>query len=219
MIYVMSGGGKTFAAIGVTYPEGSELICTDGTKTLKAKTTSGQWVFSIPKEGTWTVTSTQGSNSASKTITISDEGQCEKIILAYEFVLFSSAGLASGYSVQDNYITPAIDLSKFSSLEIIYSNKGNIVFGLDTDPANVNLQRPPVLYGNANVVTNATFSIDLTNYQDQSLYFGAWGHYSGTPYDPEIVDLAVNNKILDCKYNGLDASLFGIQITSIKFKN
>ena len=84
MIYVMSGGGtKLFAAIGVTYPEGSTCTCTNGTKTLKAKNTSGQWVFAVPSKGTWTVTATDGSNSKSQSVEITAEGQSVNVELSY----------------------------------------------------------------------------------------------------------------------------------------
>ena len=63
-------GSKLFAAIGVTYPAGSTLTCTNGTKTLTAKNTSGQWVFAIPEAGTWTVTATQGPNTKSQSVSI-----------------------------------------------------------------------------------------------------------------------------------------------------
>lgn len=84
MIYVLSGAGtKLFAAIGVTYPAGSTVTCTNGTKTLTAKTTSGQWVFAIPEAGTWTVT----AGTKSKSVAITTEGQFESVNLA-EIVLY-----------------------------------------------------------------------------------------------------------------------------------
>ena len=48
MIYVISGGAKAFAVIGVTYPAGSVCTCSDGIKTLKLKDTGGQDFFLIP---------------------------------------------------------------------------------------------------------------------------------------------------------------------------
>lgn len=82
-------GSKLFAAIGVTYPEGSVVTCSDGSRTLKAKTTTGQWVFSIPTAGTWTVTATDGTNSKSQSVNISEEGQFESIKLEHKLVLFA----------------------------------------------------------------------------------------------------------------------------------
>lgn len=93
MIFNMNGGGtKLFAAIGVTYPAGSTLTCTNGTKTFKAKTTSGQWVFAIPETGTWIVTATDPADptkTKSKTVEITTEGQSVNVDLV-ELVLFDS---------------------------------------------------------------------------------------------------------------------------------
>jgi hypothetical protein len=83
-----SGTGKLFAAIGVTFPAGSTLTCTNGTKTLKAKTTSGQWVFAIPAAGTWTVKAVSGSNTKSQSVSITKEGQFESVTLSFQLILF-----------------------------------------------------------------------------------------------------------------------------------
>lgn len=93
---MLSGGGsgKLFAAIGVTYPAGSTLTCTNGTSTLKAKTTTGQWVFAIPKAGTWTVTASDGTNSKSESLSIGNEGQFESVNLSYAFMLFDGGEVA-----------------------------------------------------------------------------------------------------------------------------
>lgn len=82
------GGTKLFAAIGVKYPAGSTVTCTNGAKTLKAKTTSGQWVFAIPEAGPWTVTATDGTETASKTVEITAEGQLESVELSYSLWLY-----------------------------------------------------------------------------------------------------------------------------------
>ena len=76
------GSGKLFAAIGVTYTEGAILTCTNGTKTLKAKTTTGQWVFAIPEAGTWTVTAIEDTDTSSATVEITTEGQSVNVDLA-----------------------------------------------------------------------------------------------------------------------------------------
>lgn len=85
----MGGGiGKLFAAIGVKYPAGSTLTCTNGTKTLKAKTTTGQWMFAVPEPGTWIVTATDGKATASKTVEITAEGQSVSVVLEYRIYLY-----------------------------------------------------------------------------------------------------------------------------------
>lgn len=91
MIYVLSGGtSKAFAVIGVTYPAGSTCTCTDGTKTLKLKDTSGQGLFLIPYAETWTVTCTDGTNTKSQSFEITTEGQSESIYLDYIKYLYDA---------------------------------------------------------------------------------------------------------------------------------
>lgn len=84
-------GGIPYAAIGVTYPSGSVCTCTNGTLTLTAKDTSGKALFVIPSAGTWTVTAVKGSQSKSKAVSITAEGQVETVMLSYELVLFSGS--------------------------------------------------------------------------------------------------------------------------------
>lgn len=106
-------GSKLFAAIGVTYPAGSTLTCTNGTKTLKAKTTSGQWVFAIPEVGTWTLEITDGTRTKSQSVNISTEGQSENVKLVYwggtlydagdEYAAVTGGWIAEGMSYNTTY--------------------------------------------------------------------------------------------------------------------
>lgn len=82
------GVGTPFAVIGGTYPEGSTCTCSDGTKTLTAKGTSGQAMFNIPSTGTWTVSCTDGTDSASEDVSITAKGQVETVDLAYGHFLY-----------------------------------------------------------------------------------------------------------------------------------
>ena len=92
MIYVISGGGtKPYAVIGVTYPSGSTVTCTNGSKTLTAKDTTGKALFVIPSAGTWTVKAVKGSQSTSKAVSITAEGQVATVTLTYELYLFSGS--------------------------------------------------------------------------------------------------------------------------------
>lgn len=83
-----SGIGKIYAVIGVTYPSGSTCTCTNGSKTLTAKNTSGKAIFVIPSTGTWTVKAVSGSKSTSKTVSITAEGQVATVTLTFEMILF-----------------------------------------------------------------------------------------------------------------------------------
>lgn len=81
------GSGTPFAVIGVTYPAGSTCTCTNGTKTLKAKNTSGTALFVIPSAATWTVTCTDDEDIASQEVSITTEGQTETVALSYDLIL------------------------------------------------------------------------------------------------------------------------------------
>lgn len=141
------GSGKLFAAIGVTYPVGSAVTCTNGTKTLTAKTTSGQWVFAIPQAGTWTVTATDGTNTKSQSVEITSEGQSVNVTLSYRLNLYTNgvenvawttkSGLSNVVHVSKESTrlkfytsenitgdeaaayTPAIDLSSYNEVHVI----------------------------------------------------------------------------------------------------
>lgn len=82
-IYGAGSGSKLFALIIVTYPEGSTCTCSSGTKTLKAKNTSGRWIFSVPSIGTWTVSITNGTDTVTKEVEITAEGQSEDVKMSY----------------------------------------------------------------------------------------------------------------------------------------
>ncbi len=141
------GGGIPYAIIGVTYPEGSVCTCSNGSVTLSAKDTTGKALFVIPTAGTWTVKAVKGSQSASKAVSITAEGQVATAELAYDYIIFSNAtglnpiysdgggGAAVTVSTDSNgikiltfptgggygamaYIKPSIDLTKYATLKI-----------------------------------------------------------------------------------------------------
>ena len=85
----VGSSGKLFAVIAVTYPEGSICTCSDGTKTMKAKDTSGKALFNVAV-GEWTVTATDGSSTASHAISIKADGQIESVTLSYELYIFKA---------------------------------------------------------------------------------------------------------------------------------
>ena len=93
MIFNMVGGGggsgKLYAVIAVTYPDGSVCTCSNGTKTLKARDTSGKALFNVTV-GEWTVNATDGSRTASKSVSITSDGQIESESLSYAYYLFKA---------------------------------------------------------------------------------------------------------------------------------
>lgn len=76
------------ATIDITYPAGSTCTCSDGTTTLSAPDTSGTWACIVPNTGTWTVTSTSGTETDSKAVTITTDGQSISVELSYALFLF-----------------------------------------------------------------------------------------------------------------------------------
>lgn len=164
MIYVLSGEAAPYAVIGVTYPSGATCTCTNGSKTLTAKDTTGKALFVIPSAGTWTVKAVKGSKSKSKAVSITAEGQVETVTLTYELYIFKSgSGLTAGYSVAGSggnvsnaniswsgnydgggismYIKPAVSLNNYTKLcfdfECSYNYGGNygMGFGVGKDAA------------------------------------------------------------------------------------
>ena len=81
-------GARLRAVIAVTYPEGSVCTCSNGTKTLKARDTSGKALFNVTV-GEWTVTVTDGSSTVSKAVTIAAAGQVENVSLSYKIYLYN----------------------------------------------------------------------------------------------------------------------------------
>ena len=76
------------ATINITYPAGSTCTCSDGTTTISAPDTSGTWACIVPNAGTWTVTSTSGTETDSKAVTITTDGQSTSVELSYALFLF-----------------------------------------------------------------------------------------------------------------------------------
>lgn len=166
------GGVRLFSVIGVTYPAGSVCTCAKGTKSYKAKNTSGLALFAVPETGAWTVSCTDGTQTASTTATVSAEGEAVNVKLAYDLRLFDNGdectGVTGGWTISD--------------------------YQFGYPPASNKLIKPTItdrilLYGeeNANIVGMGTAnSIDLTGYSKLSVDFETLGSYaaytSGTLY-------------------------------------
>lgn len=79
------GGMKIYAFVVVNYPAGSVCTCSKGSRTMKAKDTSGVYVFAIPEAGNWTVSasSTAHPTPVTRTVSITSYGQSVGVTLAY----------------------------------------------------------------------------------------------------------------------------------------
>lgn len=104
MIIPLGGGGsKVVASIVVTYPAGSTLTCTLGSKVLTAKDTSGKWVFGLPSTGNWVVKAVKDSKSKSATVEITAEGQVKTLTLMFETILWE-AGADQNTSITGGFV-------------------------------------------------------------------------------------------------------------------
>lgn len=85
-ILAIKGGGDAYAAISVTYPEGSVCTCTQpGQTPLTAGDTSGAWLFVVPVGGEWTITSTDPvtGETASTPVVIENQYEMKSAVLSY----------------------------------------------------------------------------------------------------------------------------------------
>ena len=99
------------ATINVTYPAGSTCTATYGATTLTAPDTTGSWACIVPNAGTWTITATDGTDTATASVTITEDGQSESVTLTYRLPYFYYNGSknvtlsGSSYSDSGGYIT------------------------------------------------------------------------------------------------------------------
>lgn len=89
MIHVLLGGSKVFAVIDVTYPEGATCVCSNGIQTLKAKDTSGHFMFVIPKPGEWTLECTKGTDTDTETVNVTEK-KAYMASLEFDLILFEN---------------------------------------------------------------------------------------------------------------------------------
>ena len=158
------GGGKLFAVIAVTYPAGSVCTCSNGTKTLKAKDTSGKALFNIPSAGTWTVSCTDGSSTVSKSVTITAPGQFESVKLSYDLILYDSgeeySDITGGWSGFACYSgTSKGTFTKNSSSIYIKSNGSKGAQSIAAAPAN-----------RIDITDVSTLKVNVTAFKAQSEY-------------------------------------------------
>lgn len=108
-----SGIKEGYAMIAVTYPSGSTCTCSNGSKTLRAKDTSGEFLFIIPEAGTWTVSCMDGEKIASESVIISMQYQVETINLYYALIILDT-----------NYLNP--DVGSFEQISAEHTDTGTV---------------------------------------------------------------------------------------------
>ena len=187
----ISGTLALFAVISVTYPAGSVCTCTKGTKSYKAKNTSGLALFAVPEVGEWTITCSDGISTATKTVSITTEGQAENVTLTYELYLlqngvqktefrtnvyagtvtFESSAVKMEGNTTNLCTSSKIDVSAYSSLKFTYSGGYSLKFGVRiTDPADHFWNGPDLAFVEAHHVSSQTTeTVDISSI-NQAVY-------------------------------------------------
>lgn len=80
------------ATINVTYPSGATCTASDGSTTLTAPDTTGTWACVVPNTGEWTVSCIDGTQTASKTVSITADGQSASVVLSYNHLFRAGDG-------------------------------------------------------------------------------------------------------------------------------
>ena len=160
-------GARLRSVIAVTYPAGSICTCTNGTRTLKARDTSGYALFNVTV-GEWTVSCTDGSRTASKAVSITTDGQSESVTLSYSLLLYSPTGdwksYVGGYASNNQ--------------ASVSESNNQLVFLLKQNPYGANAVYDILAYTNDPVdlteYTTATIALSTTHVNGyvSSLYIG-----------------------------------------------
>lgn len=94
----VSIGGNTIGWIRVTYPSGSVCTCTNGSSTLTAKTTTGEYIFSIPTAGSWQVSCTNGNHTATSGWYAINKNSYIIVTLSYELYMIQDGSSTSAFN-------------------------------------------------------------------------------------------------------------------------
>ena len=147
------------ATISVTYPEGSICTCSDGATTLTAPDTSGSHTFTVNSAGDWTVTITDGEETKTETVTITEDGQSESITIGYELWVFDGA---NGVDNTGGFTVTTTGQSSYTVSDTIYVN----AYG-----------QGGTYEGTITMVTKETY--DLSGYSLLEVDVSAWNRYAG----------------------------------------
>lgn len=140
MIYILpSSPSFKYGFWRVIFPAGSSCKVTNGTRTIKAPDSAvaiGRYCFPIPESGTWTVSCTDGTRTASKTQTITTQYSYFATTLAYELVLFNAGSYDSvtgGWSKSgDTLSISATTTSMSGAFDTVYTKNKISVSGYST---------------------------------------------------------------------------------------
>lgn len=174
------GAGNAIAYIGVMYPAGAIVTCTKGTKTLRAKDTTGLYVFPIPEIGVWTV-AINGSTTQIKSVEITTLWQDEIVDLTWDGTLFDNGNQYVDYTGGWAY------------------NKNLAWYSTSTATTNTSTINTKIKITNPGTTTlcavQDSVMIDLTNYSNLQVQVDEQAVISGVPTGMIILTKTRSGKI------------------------
>ncbi len=102
--YAYGGGSANQAVIVVTAPTGSTVTATLEGNVLTAQEINGTWTFKVRKFGTYTITATLGSQTASTTVNVT-EATTYNVALDYDFLVNITSNVSGNYTSTDAWVT------------------------------------------------------------------------------------------------------------------
>lgn len=113
MIGITNATSRIIARIIVSYPSGSICSCTNGSITYTAQDTSGACVFYIKSIGDWTVSCTDGSRTATSTVTVDSWWQNKTVNLHYNLMMIENGTIISQFSKSGGALTSGSEYATF----------------------------------------------------------------------------------------------------------
>ena len=195
------------ATINITYPAGLTCKATNGSTVLTAPDTSGTWACTVDKEGTWTVT----AGDLTETVTLSTTGETKAVILARWVVkngVLTDIGLTnpliSGRNVTPTQETGYVAIKNATSNSVVGVASGQ-TFDLtaarkivaDIDVTTVGASNDYTQYNGINLVTSKAISAKdvATSIKNMTAYL-----------DADHIANATGRKTLELDVSGLTGS-------------
>ena len=175
-ILAIKGGGDAFAAISVTYPEGSVCTCTQpGQTPLTAGDTSGAWLFLVPAGGEWTITASNGIKSKFVDVSVTQHSVAA-VAIRYSFYLIENGAPQ----------VPLTNLGNFSITETQVKTTGTSNTAMRTTDK-ISVEGYEKLYVEAYITgkTNG-YPLNLVFTNNTALN----GYYQGNPANPPLNAIA-----------------------------
>lgn len=179
------GSGGAYAYVKAVYPSGSVCTATNGTKTITAEDTTGEYVFNIPEPSStpesWTVGCTDGTSDDSKIVSVSAKYQIDTIMLTYgvppEYVQCSY--LYTGYgqnTAQGAYIDTGLGPMSFNEeitleydINSSYGSVGSVIGYCSTDGRNRFGIVGGSFYLNGNTVGSGSYPVYTSGYGKEKI--------------------------------------------------